>query len=102
MRDEFGYQQLVYGGLRVLELDRDHQNVAILDSDPTDQSIYVVAFGNDLLTGLQNGGPQVRDLGEATDSPVMVTRVEWYCGLALINGRAAARLANIDATAAIA
>ena len=102
MRDEFGAQQLVYGGLSVLELDRDHQNVAILDSDPTDQSIYVVSFGNDLLTGLQNGGPQVRDLGEATDSPTLVTRVEWYCGLALINGRAASRLANVDATAAIA
>jgi hypothetical protein len=100
-RDEFGYQQLVYGGIPVLELDRDHQNVAILDADPADQSIYVVAFGNDLLTGLQNGGPQVRDLGEATDSPVLVTRVEWYCGMALINGRAAARLANVDATAAL-
>jgi hypothetical protein len=100
-RNDFGYQQLFYGGIPVLELDRDHQNVAILDSDPADQSIYVVAFGNDLLTGLQNGGPQVRDLGEATDSPVMVTRVEWYCGLALINGRAAARLANVDATAAV-
>ncbi len=101
-RNDFGYQQLFYGGIPVLELDRDHQNVAILDSDPTDQSIYVVAFGNDLLTGLQNGGPQVRDLGEATDSPVLVTRVEWYCGVALINGRAAARLANVNATAAIA
>lgn len=101
-RNDFGYQQLFYGGIPVLELDRDHQNVAILDGDQTDQSIYVVAFGNDLLTGLQNGGPQVRDLGEATDSPVMVTRVEWYCGMALINGRAASRLANIDATAALA
>jgi hypothetical protein len=100
-RNDFGYQQLFYGGIPVLELDRDHQNVAILDSDPTNQSIYVVAFGNDLLTGLQNGGPQVRDLGEATDSPVMVTRVEWYCGLALINGRAAARLANVNANAAV-
>ncbi len=101
-RNDFGYQQLFYGGVPVLEIDRDHQNVAILDADQTDQSIYVVAFGNDLLTGLQNGGPQVRDLGEATDSPTLVTRVEWYCGLALINGRAASRLANVDATAAIA
>ncbi len=99
VRSEFGYQQTVYGGLPVLEIDRDHQNVAILDSTPTDQSLYVVAFGNDLLTGLQNGGPQVRDLGEATDAPVLVTRVEWYCGLALINGRAAARLTNVNATA---
>lgn len=99
VRNEFGYQQTVYGGLPLLEIDRDHQNVAILDSDPEDQSMYIVAFGNDLLTGLQNGGPQVRDLGEATDAPVLVTRVEWYCGLALINGRAAARLTKIDATA---
>jgi hypothetical protein len=100
-RGEFGGQQLIYGGLPVLEIDRDHKNVPILDSTPTDQSIYVVSFGNDHLTGIQNGSPQVRDLGEATESPVLVTRVEWYCGLALINGRAAARLTNINAAAAI-
>lgn len=101
MRSEFGGQQLVYGGLPVLEVDRDHKNVRILDSTPTDQSIYVVSFGNDHLTGIQNGGPQVRDLGEASDAPELVTRVEWYCGLALINGRAAARLTKINANAAV-
>jgi hypothetical protein len=100
-RSEFGGQQLVYGGLPVLEIDRDNKNVPILDSDPTDQSVYVVSFGNDLLTGIQNGGPQVRDLGEATDAPVLVTRVEWACAVALINGRAAARLTNVDATASV-
>jgi hypothetical protein len=100
-RSEFGGQQLVYSGLPVLEIDRDHKNVPILDSDPTDQSVYVVSFGNDHLTGIQNGTPAVRDLGEATDSPVLVTRVEWYVGLALMNGRAAARLTNVDATASV-
>ncbi len=100
-RSEFGGQQLVYSGLPVLEIDRDHKNVSILDSDPTDQSVYVVSFGNDHLTGIQNGTPAVRDLGEATDSPVLVTRVEWYVGLALMNGRAAARLTNVDATASV-
>ena len=84
MRSEFGGQQLVYG-----------------DSDPGDQAIYVVSFGNDHLTGIQNGGPSVRDLGEATDAPELVTRVEWYCAIALINGRSAARLTNIDATASV-
>jgi len=98
MRSEFGGQQLVYGGLPVLEIDRDHKNVAILDGTPADQSIYVVSFGNDHLTGIQNGGPQVRDLGEATDSPTLVTRIEWYGSIALVNGRAAARLTNVDAT----
>ena len=98
-RNEFGYQQMVYAGLPVIELDRDHQNAAILDSTVADQSIYVVTFGNDLLTGIQNGGVQVRDLGESSASPQIVIRVEWYCGLAMVNGRSAARLTNVDATA---
>jgi len=97
-RNEFGYQQMVYAGLPVIELDRDHQNAAILDSTVADQSIYVVTFGNDLLTGIQNGGIQVRDLGESTTTPQVIVRVEWYCGLALVNGRAAARLTNVDAS----
>ena len=54
--------------------------------------------GNDLLTGIQNGGVNVRELGESHAQPQLITRVEWYCGLALINGRAAARLAGFDAT----
>ena len=98
-RNEFGYQQMVYAGLPVIELDRDHQNAPILDATPGDQSIYVVTFGNDLLTGIQNGGVQVRDLGESTASPQIVIRVEWYCGLAMVNGRSAARLTNVNATA---
>ena len=97
-RTEFGYQQLSYAGVPVLELDRDHKNVAILDSDPSAQDIYCVSFGNDHLTGIQNGGVNVRELGESFDQPQLITRVEWYCGLALINGRAAGRLAGIDAT----
>ena len=98
-RNEYGYQQMMYAGLPVLELDRDHKNVAILDSDPSAQDLYVVSFGNDHLTGIQNGGVNVRELGESFDQPQLVTRVEWYCGMALINGRAAARLSGIDATA---
>lgn len=98
-RSEFGYQQTTYMGLPLLELDRDHKNVAIMDSDPSAQDLYVVSFGNDHLTGIQNGGVNVRELGESFDQPQLITRVEWYCGMALINGRAAARLAGIDATA---
>ena len=98
-RTEFGYQQTSYQGLPLLELDRDHKNVAIMDSDPAAQDLYVVSFGNDHLTGIQNGGVGVRELGESHSQPQLITRVEWYCGMALINGRAAARLSGIDATA---
>jgi hypothetical protein len=97
VRNEFGYQQMIYAGLPVLELDRDHKNVAILDADPTAQDLYVVSFGNDHLTGIQNGGVSVRELGEDHAQPQLITRVEWYCGLALINGRAAARVAGFNA-----
>ena len=96
-RNEFGYQQMVYAGVPVLELDRDNRNVAILDGTPADQDLYVVSFGNDHLTGIQNGGVNVRELGESFDQPQLITRVEWYCGLALINGRAAARIADFNA-----
>lgn len=100
-RSEFGGQQLIYGGLPVLEIDRDHKNLPILDGTPTDQSIYVVSFGNDHVTGIQNGTPSVRDLGEATDAPVLVTRVEWAVAVAMINGRSAARLTKINANASV-
>lgn len=99
VRNEFGYQQLMYAGIPVLEMDRDHKNVAIMDATPTAQDLYVVSFGNDHLTGIQNGGVGVRELGESHAIPQLITRVEWYCGLALINGRAVARLSGFDATA---
>jgi hypothetical protein len=99
-RSEFGYQQLVYAGIPVLELDRDHKNAPILDGTVTNQDMYVVSFGNDHLTGIQNGSVSVRELGESHVQPQLIVRLEWYCGLALVNGRAAARLSAINATAA--
>lgn len=103
-RNEYGYQQYNYMGLPVLELDRDNLNAPILEAasavDTTPQDIYCVSFGNDHLTGIQNGGVNVRELGEDHAQPQMITRVEWYCGMALINGRAAARLAAITSDVA--
>ena len=91
-RNEFGYQQLSYMGVPVLELDRDNLNQDIMGT--TD--IFCAAFGPDLLTGIQNGGVNVRELGESSAQPQLVTRCEWYCGLALVNGRAVARLGAIS------
>ena len=103
-RNEYGYQQYSYMGMPVLELDRDHKNAPILEAasavDTTAQDIFCVSFGADHLTGIQNGGVNVRQLGESFDLPQLVTRVEWYCGLALINGRAGARLADITSDVA--
>lgn len=61
--------------------------------------IYAVRFGESEadagVTGLTNGGIQVKDLGEIGEKPVYRTRIEFYCGMALFGGRAAARLTNV-------
>lgn len=58
-------------------------------------SIYCLSLGEGRLFGIQNGQMDVRDLGEIDDKPVQRTRVEWYAGIALEHGRAAARLRGI-------
>ncbi|MET9417525.1 major capsid protein [Streptomyces klenkii] len=61
--------------------------------------IYAVRFGSTEadagVSGLTNGGVQATDLGESHDKPVYRTRIDFYCGLALFGGKAAARLTNV-------
>ncbi|MEO3976423.1 major capsid protein [Streptomyces sp. CAU 1734] len=61
--------------------------------------IYAVRFGNSeadaAVSGLTNGGIQATDLREAHDKPVYRTRIEFYCGIAIFGGRAAACLRGV-------
>lgn len=59
-------------------------------------SVYVVSLREGMLTGIQNGGIEVMDLGQQDSKPVMRTRIEWLSGVALMHPRAAARIRNID------
>lgn len=65
-------------------------------------SIYAVRFGDDegdqAVTGLTNGGVQVYDLGELQEKPAYRTRIEFYTGLAVFGGKAAARLRGVLST----
>ncbi len=62
-------------------------------------SIYAVRFGEDegdqAVTGLTNGGVEVEFLGQLQEKPAFRTRIEFYCGLAVFGGRAAARLRGV-------
>ncbi len=107
--DEFGKRVLAFNGLPIITVDLDNNGSAILGFDEasvsgtdTSTSIYVVSMGADGLTGLQNGGIDVRDLGELQSQPVMRTRVEWYSGMAVFNGRAVTRLQHIGNLAIVA
>jgi len=107
--DEFGRSVTRYNDLPILIADQDNTGTDILPftevaSSGTDtaSSIYVVSFRDGMLGGIQNGGIDVRDLGELDTKPVMRTRVEWYSGLAFFHPRAAARLWSIADAAIVA
>lgn len=107
--DQLGRRVMAYNDLPILTVDLDDSGAAILpfteaaaSGTATATSIYVVSMGADGLTGIQNGGIDVRDLGELQTSPLYRTRIEWYNGLAVFNGRAVVRLRHIADSAIVA
>lgn len=101
--DAFGRRVESYQGLPILILDEDNQKNKILPFTETGAgggtaqttSIYCLSLAEMYLQGIQNGGIQVTDLGELDSKPCMRTRVEWYAGIAIFDGRAAARLRGV-------
>lgn len=109
--DTFGRRITTYNDIPIVTVDVNAANEQILPfneegtSDRT--SVYCIAFGDELTTGLQGRcrgqfGVSVRELGEVDDAPVDRTRIEWYLGLAILNGRSVARGYNIANAAIVA
>jgi hypothetical protein len=95
----------VYNGIPLLDPGKKADGTDIIPLTETQgtavgtaSSIYAVRFGNDesdgAVTGLTNGGVDVRDLGEIDVKPVFRTRIEFFCGLAVF-GKGAARLRGV-------
>lgn len=108
-KDEFGRQVYYYADLPILIVENDNTDIQILNFNEacpgggtaTGTSIYCVSFAEGMLTGIQNGGIDARDLGELEAKPAFRTRVEWYAGLSCYHGRAAARLWGIKNAAVV-
>lgn len=84
--DAFGRPVQMYAGVPFLVVENE-----ILD----DTELYAVKFGAYThVTGLTNGGVQVRRLGETSSKPVEITRIEFFCGMAMFNPYSAARIKN--------
>lgn len=101
-KNALGRRVMMYNDLPILTVDLDNEENQIITNTEactsgtaTGTSIYVVSMGDGMLTGIQHGGIDVRDLGELQTSPLYRTRVEWYNGIAIYNGRAATRLWSI-------
>lgn len=100
--DQLGRRITNYNDYPIITVDLDDAGSAMLPFNEasasgaaTSTSIYVVSMGSDGLTGIQSGGIDVRDLGELQASPLYRTRIEWYNGVAIFNGRAVTRIRHI-------
>lgn len=108
--NDFGKKIDMYQELPIIVLQEDNNKNLILPFTEAGEgggsnescSIYCVSFDEMALTGIQNGGIDVRDLGELDSKPVMRTRVEWYAGLAVLQPKSAARLYGVKNAAVVA
>lgn len=106
-KDEFGRLVTTYNGLPILEADvlgtsSGLQQLGFNENNDSSTSIYVLSLSDMGLHMVQNGGVQIRDLGEQDSKPVHRTRVEWYCNIVDAHPRCVARLYDISDLTAIA
>ena len=108
-QDAFGRRVTMYNDARIVVTDTNAQNVQIQGFTETSSStsIYCVAFGDLQATGIQgpaaNGyGIDIREFGEIAEAPVDRTRIDWSIGMAIMNGRSAARAYGITDAAVTA
>jgi hypothetical protein len=109
-KDDFGQQVAYYGDLPILVVDKDNTDSDILPftevgaggSTATACSIYILSLGAGKVQGIQNGNIEARDLGELETTPAKRTRVEWFPGISIMHGRAAARLYGVKNAAVVA
>lgn len=104
--DTTGKRVVQWNGIPILDPGANLAGANILPQTETQgtasgttSSVYAVKFGQDEtdggVTGLTNGGVMVDDLGLLQSQPVYRTRVEFYCGLGVFGGKAAARLTGV-------
>ena len=102
--DDFGRRVTRYNGIPLVFVERDDQEREIIDFNEIGpdagagavcSSAYVLALGEGKCHGIQNGILEVEDLGKMESKPAYLTRLEWLIGMAIPNGRAAARIWGI-------
>lgn len=101
-REDFGKIVDRYRGIRIVDAGQTAAGVDIIPQTEPDgvpannsSSIYAVKLGrtpqDQAVTGLTNGGVQVEDLGKLQSKPAWRTRIEFFHGLGVFGGKAAAR-----------
>lgn len=95
-----GKREFTWNGVSFIDPGKHWSGRRILPYDNVNGSdLYAVKFANSFndhgIMGISNGGLQAYNLGELQDKPAYRTRLEFYCGLVVQGGQAAARLRNV-------
>lgn len=100
-RDEMGKPIMYYAGVPIICTDWILQTETIVTSTYALKiggactSIFAAKLGEKMLAGCQNGGIQVKDLGDLETKDATRTRIKWYVSLALFNTLSLARYDGI-------
>lgn len=96
-----GKREFTWNGVAFVDPGKHWSGRQILPVDATaGGDFYAVKFAQSLdgdvgVLGITNGGLQAYDLGELQEKPAYRTRIEFYTGLAVQGGSAAARLTGV-------
>lgn len=92
----FGRMVMMYDGIPVEVSDWISDTEAVGTSGNVCSTMYALSFApQEALSGLQNGGIEVVDVGQLESKDASRVRIRWYCGLALFNQLRAAKLIGI-------
>lgn len=98
-----GKREFTWNGVSFLDPGEHWTNRRILPYDATNGSdLYAVKFANSFnengVMGITNGGLQAYFLGELQEKPAVRTRIDFFTGLVVQGGHAAARLTGVKAS----
>lgn len=99
-----GKREFTWNGVPFIDPGEHWTGNAILPLDPTDGGdFYAVKFASNFgqtgVMGITNGGLQAYFLGELQEKPAIRTRIDFYTGLVVQGGKAAARLRGVKTSA---
>lgn len=107
-KDDFGNRVMEWDGVDI-HVDDFLVGTETISSDAysaktggATESVFLGNFGTKAICGLQNGGLEVKKLGQISDKDGVRWRVRWYCGLTLFAPHKIARIDGITSAAVAA